>query len=333
MAAGADGARLFVASTVTEGSRTTAVLQALDVATGRSLWTMTAEGVWGALRETLAVSPDARVVYAARMVAAPEDGSAIIVDARDAASGTVVWSARHDDGYGQGVAIAPDGSAVYVAGAWSYGYLQVVAYRASDGARLWLSQWVNTDAPFQPRSITVSPDGGLLALTGENSDAFDEEFVTTRVLDARSGVRLWDDRDFVPGAAVTFGCDGSTVFSTGATGSGYWTFAYEAVTGRKRWEAFALNTPAGTYFAPVAAEAIATSADCTRVYVAGRLGGLSDIRAYDAPTGRELWTGRADGTADRPCFCGGADDLSVAPDGTVYAAGGNGRLLTMSYDR
>jgi hypothetical protein len=188
--------------------------------------------------------------------------------ATDPDAGRVLWSTADRPGYGYWIALAPDGSRVFVSGSdqtptnatlgpdWDYATL---AFDAATGQELWMSTYTSPDKGLDvPYGHALSPSGDRIYVTGRAQGAagvFDGDYATV-AFDTASGTRLWATRFSTPG----------TLFETGAD--------------------------------------VAVSPDGSRVYVSGgstAWSGYGDAitQAYNASTGAVVWSGRNNVTPDR----------------------------------
>jgi hypothetical protein len=169
--------------------------------------------------------------------------------------------------------------------------------------------------------------------------------VAAPVAAATPGSVLWASRfngpeSLMDGArAAALSPNGTILFVTGslntATGPDFGTVAYDAFTGGVRWTR---RYDGPTSFSDMA-EAIAVSSDGSTVVVTGTSSSASTAFdyatvAYDAASGRTLWTRRYDGPArsyDEPV------GVRITPDGatavvTGYTSGADSRdYLTVAY--
>jgi hypothetical protein len=238
------------------------------------------------------------------------------------------FSAKGYDVWGSATAVSPNGSTVFATGqAMSPGYPldvsfgETIAYNAATGAVIWT-------AKFNPHpgvddngfsSIAVSPNGSTVFVTGHSGDANQATGLVQAIVayNAATGAKLWQVTGTpVPGGSIggslsplAVSPSSSTVFVTNPvesmTGQ---TVAYNASTGAARW-----TQPAG-------GNAIALSANASRLYVAGEQSGSAtvhgDTEAFNATTGAKIWQASVGGTG---VYLGGA---KLSPDGsTLFASG------------
>jgi hypothetical protein len=263
--------------------------------------------------------------------------SMIGIPSARATGGAEHWVARFPGpGYSvddvAGIAVAPDGSRLFVTGSVAHftgASFQTVAYDGS-GTQLWSSHYKGS-GPYEDQAagIAVSPDGSMVFVAGRSSTDTTKTDYITLAYDAATGVRVWKERysstlglSFDEAAALGVSPDGSTVFVTGAADGGpaqtdYVTVAYDASTGQHRWTA----RYAGLYRDD--ARTLSVSPDGSAVFVSGFSVSSTalDIEtiAYDAATGAELWKARYDGPTHREDQ---ANAMGVSPDGSsVYVTG------------
>jgi DNA-binding beta-propeller fold protein YncE len=124
----------------------------------------------------MVTSPDGSTVYVARTSA----GKFAVV-AHDALTGARRWSVKTVDPGGlqifaEAVAISPDGTRLFVTGdveqSTSTRSGRTVAYDTTDGSVVWTTDIVvPANREIIPRSITVSPDGTRVFVTGSRTGA------------------------------------------------------------------------------------------------------------------------------------------------------------------
>jgi len=158
-----------------------------------------------------------------------------------AVPGDQLWVKRYNgpgNGWDQpaGVAVSPDGKAVFVTGSaatTSGADYATVAYRPGSGATLWARHFTGS-----AKAIAASPTGGTVFVTG-NTTGTTGAAIGTIAYDATTGARLWVRRVNDSGAtSLAVSPDGKAVFVTGysnsiGTGCDYATVAYNAATGAR----------------------------------------------------------------------------------------------------
>jgi len=306
-----DGSKVFVtgqSSNTTSNSFDSAYATvAYDAATGAQLWVARyAVGAQNADAYSVAVSPDGSRVFVTGGSAGATGIYMFATVAYNAATGAQLWVARYAVGArnagAQSIAVSADGSRVYVAGTVHVKGGQqdfaTVAYDAASGAKLW--------AAFYPRgviiSMTVSPDGSKVFVTGQSRSVLTGLYgYATVAYNAATGAQLWARRSQLGGLGLPFSMavspDGSKVFVTGyATTSGstsdYATVAYNAATGAQLWARLYTGKAKGLS----QAHGVAVSPDGSKVFVTGvspALNGRDDATvAYNAAIGTVLWVAR-----------------------------------------
>jgi outer membrane protein assembly factor BamB len=267
----ADGVVYF-----TDGSDT---VHALTLADGTERWAtpLRASGA------SVAALGDGRVYLGTR------DGQLV---ALDAASGKEQWRTQVSSDGQLVLTPAFDGGVVYVTSRGT----GLVAYRASDGARLWVVEAAGTD-PGTPVVTQGIVWVGVSGDTGEGS---------LRAVDARTGTPLWGNPAplFAPSVEAGLALSGST--------SGY-LIAMDPATGTEAWRYLA----GGTIRAPaIAGRTAYVAADDQR-----------EVVALDAATGRVYWT--LPMTASNSCCIAAARGLLFVGlmDGRVLAITGDGTAI------
>jgi len=293
--------------------------------------------------------------HAVVLVVAAVSLSVVTVAAHANSDGGKLWLARYD-GEASGadvatsVAVSPDGAVVFVTG---YGPgtgtsddFETVAYDADTGLAKWVSRF---DGPAHEsdiaHSVTVSPDGTRVFVTGTSLGPHDEDFATV-ALDAATGLiewsRLYDGAGhlFDEADQVVVSPDGSNIFVTGgsigATDYDFATVAYDAGTGSTLW-VDRFDGPSNGYDF---ARSIAVSPDGSKVFVTGEatFGAATDgdyaTLAYDAATGARLWLGRYAGWAhaedQAQRVVAGTDGSKVFVTGRSYGRADD--YATVAYD-
>jgi DNA-binding beta-propeller fold protein YncE len=345
------GSAVFVTgtSTANETGRDIATV-GYEVESGRELWAARYDGPQPHVPQqfgsgwdesaAIGVSPDGALVFVTGSSSGTETDRDYATIAYDADSGDQVWLARYDGPAGgrdspTGLAVSPDGSAVFVTGE-SFGGRSIsdyatVAYDSETGDQLWvarydglgwLSPWNGWDTPVD---IAADPSGTRVFVTGYSFNPLTSrnDFVTVAYA-AHDGAELWKARYGGIGSrwdepfALGVSPDGASVFVTGSSGDDeardYSTVAYDATSGQELWDSRYAG-PVGTWNA---AWALAVNPNGSAVYVTGGSVGPGTWRdyatvAYDAGTGAELWEARYDGPASRDDL---ANAVSVSPDGS-----------------
>jgi hypothetical protein len=356
-----NGGRVFVTGySVGDSTGTDYATVAHDTSTGAVLWAKRYDGGQGGDRDlatAIAVDPGGSTVF----VTGSSNSSTTLADwatiAYDASTGARLWVRRFNapaDNIDEprAIGVSPDGAAVFITGssftsAQTTDY-QTLAYRASDGSRLWGRRYNGPgDALDGAEAIAVSPDGSAVFVTGTSDGASTFADYATVAYATSDGATLWTKRhnDSIDGddfaRAVGVSPNGDMVFVTGSTTAvtrydNYTTIAYAADMGTKIWQE-SYNGPPDHIDR---AYAIAVSND--GVYVTGYSHGGSSTHfdyatvAYKASDGSGLWTKRFNGP-------GSGDDqataIAVDPSGSaVFVTGGSyssttlDDYATVSYD-
>ena len=257
------------------------------------------------------------------------------------APGAQLWVSRyHAAPYGNprpsAIAASPDGSAVFVTGAFRLGYA-TVSYDAATGRQRWARLYNGPGKSVDvPAAIAVSPDGRSVFVTGWSGHTIGGTDYATIAYSASTGRRLWLRRYDPPAhgtaaaSAVVVSGDGKTVFVSGHSDGKYLTIAYNTATGTRRW----LNRFGGPSSTGSKPRNMAIGPGGQTLYVTGEGGRIAHhdylTIAYNAVTGATRWFTRYNGRAN------GNDDahaVAVAPDGkTVYVTGGSqGRSTGSDY--
>ena len=200
---------------------------------------------------------------------------------------------------------------------------------AGPGAQLWAKLYNGPgNSSSQAFSVTTSPDGSTVYVTGGSGDNGTADY-TTVAYNAATGAQRWVSRynGGVTAFSVAVSPDGSTVFVTGYSAAGtqsgfdYATVAYNAATGAQRW-AKRYNGPGNSNDY---AESVAVSPTGNEVFVTGysAAGPQSSYDyatvAYSAATGAQLWAKRYNGPINSGST---AYSVAVSPDGkTVFVTG------------
>lgn len=262
-----------------------------------------------------------------------------IVAAYDPTSGDELWSARYDGPLRSfdeltGFSLSPDGSTAFVtgssAGDGTLSDFTTIAYDTATGAQRWIQRFDERGEGDSAAALAVSPDGGLVFVTGMANREVGWDYATI-AYDAATGEQAWISYYDGPGHStedprdLAVSPDGSTVVVTGqsagveGTGLTNWgTVAYDAETGAERW-AVQHDGPANGMDLPTTLTIGATGT----VFVSGSDAAESNdwtTTAYDGATGEELWTSAYDGEAagqDTP------RTSIMTPDGKALIVTGN----------
>jgi sugar lactone lactonase YvrE len=214
----------------------------------------------------------------------------VAAPAAGGSAGQQLWVTRHSDAAGTAVAASPTGGAVFVTGSVT------ISYEAATGAQLWVSKYAGpAKMGSMANAVTASPDGSRVFVTGQT----------------------WNAQRHPE----------------------YATVAYDASAGTQLWASLHAGQPAGGAAAAADARAIVVSPDGKVVYVTGvsghagaggRIGlGVYDYGtiAYDAATGKALWSARYDN--------GGNDQaraIAISPSGNVVYVTGRSLSKKTGYD-
>jgi Tol biopolymer transport system component len=251
-----DGTRLFwvgdqYGAPVTQASKWNYLTIAYDTATGAEVWARTYNGTGSSEDDgyAIAVAPDGSKVFvtgASAGTATSKWDQATV--AYDVATGAQSWAnrfdgANHGSEVGYGIAVSPDGSAVYTGGTHSraigskttWDYLATSIVPAS-GARNW-STYHNGPGDFTGTAgfdaafaVDVAPDGNTVFLSGQSfrsGSRFDFTTVGYDTGGARTFLARYDGPtrgdDFAAFEALA--PDGSTLYVTGGSLGGNWDSA------------------------------------------------------------------------------------------------------------
>jgi hypothetical protein len=276
--------------------------------------------------------------------------------AYQAATGATAWTQRqggigNGDDEARAMAVAPDGSAVFVTGSSEVrqtGRLNymTVAYDQTTGDHLGTLTYNGpTRGQDEAFGVAVSPDSSKFFVTGSSDGDGTSTDYATAAYWVRTGEIIWNARYDGPPSrsdsalAIMVASDGSKVFVTGASsgdlnGDGdYATVAYRTSDGAELWA----ERYDGAGFGG-AANSIGVSPDSSTVLVSGwSVGQTSDYVtiAYDADSGATVWYDRYDGPKH---YTDEAHALALSPDGsrlfvTGFVASSEGPLqfATVAY--
>ena len=324
--------------------------------TGSQLWVARYNGPVNGYdnASSLVVSPSGGRVFVTGSSQGADRTSGFLTIAYDSLTGAQLWT-THYPGPAGGVAAAtsmaasPTGAAVFVTGysidSGGTGSAVTIAYDPATGTQRWISRSSGSGQGTLPSSMTVSPAGATVFVTGSSDGPNGLDYATI-AYNAATGARLWISRYNGPASgddgasSVATGPGGKKVFvtgySTGRNGSpAYATVAYEAATGAQLWA-----TRYGNSTSEDSATTAVVSPSGRRVFVTGNSyrGGQYDYAtvAYNADTGARAWARRYNGP-------GNGDDvpsaMAIAPDGgKLFVTGRSARApdaadyATVAYD-
>jgi hypothetical protein len=300
-----DGRTVFVGGTASaDVSGSDFVAIAYRAATGRRVWMSGFNGfnnaqdvatataldprlhaffVSGYRLDTIQTSSGFRYVYQYETVA------------YDTRNGRVRWSAtyrgpRSDPGQPEAVAVAPDGTRVFVTGSrpgsGPGSDYATVAYVAMTGKRMWVARYDGSaHREDDGYGVAVSGDGTTIVVTGRSMTQDSSFKYVTIAYAAKTGGERWlrtFDRSHpsqdAPGAGVLMNPNGKTVYVSGRrdqTPRGIGTVAYRVSDGAQRWAA----QFAGSGASDNEASGMAAAPDGVRMFVAGAAG----ERGYSGP--------------------------------------------------
>ncbi len=298
---------------------------AYDSATGQQRWSAFYDGPAHGTDAgiAVAVSEDGTMVF----VTGTSAGGSSSTDydyatvAYDAATGAQLWVARYVPpviGVSEPMAIgvSPDGSRVFVTGQGSssttYDYA-TLAYDASTGTQLWLRTYSGPgNAGDVAYALAISPDGGLVIVTGSSYAGGTNSPMTTVAYDASNGDQRWVANPSVPsgdytGQSMGTSPDSALVFVSGwGQSSGVLTVAFDSGTGSQHWLSRTTSLIGRT--------ALKVSPDGATVYVAADAVDSLGIGAYAASDGTQEWL-----NTSNP---GGFRGMDLSRDGSSVAVTG-----------
>src|SRR5215813_6673832 len=329
------GGRVFVTGDSTDASFNSDYLTvAYNAATGARLWTARYNGPGNSIdnARAVAVSPDGATVFVTGdSVGGPESGHSddYATVAYRASDGTQLWVARFNGSANSGdfataVSVARDSSAVFVTGTSFLGgfdsvsSMTTVAFRASDGAQLWVKSWKPKSCCNYGGSAIVSPGGNRVFVTGlVQSQAVTAQYGTV-AYNATTGAKLWSRRYTGQGArSIAVSPDLTKVYVTGESHFNYGTVAYSARTGARLWARFYGGRRSTEFANSVAVSPSGTVLVTGGHELSGSNSGDYATVAY-SPGGAQLWARRYSGPGT-----GGnvADAVAVPGNGRVYVTG------------
>ncbi len=327
-----NGTRVFTTGRSVSNSTSEDYATVAYDSSGTQLWAKRYDGPGHLIDEAnaIAVSPDGARVFIAGASFGAGTGEDYATIAYDAATGARLWVRRFDDtahGFdvAHDVAVSPGGKLVYVTGG-SQGHLFdyfTIAYDAATGAKRWAKRF-NGPANEEDTAYALGVAGGRVYVTGDSEDSNSQPHVTTVAYGATTGSILWT-KTYITGTGfdLVVSADGTRIYVTGARPSAtvedYVTIAYRS-DGSKAW----IKAYAGPGKGQDQANAVAVSADGSRVYVTGQSPGTGSgddyaTIAYRASDGFQQWVRRFNGGGS--CADEG-EGVGVKPDGSqVYVTG------------
>jgi outer membrane protein assembly factor BamB len=169
--------------------------------------------------------------------------------AYNATTGAWLWGKRYNgpgngDDFARSLAVSPTGGTAFVTGISWKGELSefaTVAYNTATGAQLWVTNNTGSSGGIDANSVTVSPTGDTVFVTGYNSTPN----YATVAYNAATGALMWaksyNGNNYNVAYSVAVSPSGRTVYVTGnsstPTQAGYGTVAYNAATGAQLWAA------------------------------------------------------------------------------------------------
>lgn len=301
---------------------------AYDASTGAQLWVARYAATGGAY--SIAVSPDGSKVIVNGQT---DSGNASAAVAYDASTGEQLWVIKSSESpvYWHALAVSPDSSTVYVAGAGPY-YAEeyhVAAYDASDGTERWSAHypgWIAT-------ALALSGDGSKVFVTGYDAGSCCGSAAATVAYDASTGAEVWTTQDERIGVIagdtkvlLAVSPDGSRVFVAGydciddlCRDQPFATVAYDASSGNRLWgsryRSGGRNYPNDLAVSPDGSSVFLTGQETMPCYSPCTTSQVNaPLVAYAASSGNELWVASYENNL------GWA--LAVSPDGSnVYLAG------------
>jgi len=326
-----DGAHLYAAGLTDDA----VVAFNRDAATGRlTSEQVLVDGAGGVVglqnARAVAVSPDGAHLYAA----AANDNS-VVLFRRNAANGHLIFIEMLQDGVGgvdglasaRAVAVSPDGSHLYAAGAGDEA-VAVFGRNPVSGQLTFIEMLQDgvggMDGLSNAQAVAVSPDGASVYAVGSGDDA-----VAVFTRDPASGRLTFVEahRDGIGGvdgldgaSAVTVSPDGAHVYATGAPDHAVAVFVRDPASGQLTFIEV-LRDGVGGVNGLAGARSVAVSPDGASVYVAGYAEHAVAIFSRDPVTGRLTYVEKLRDGVDGVEGLNYVQSVAVSPDGAhVYAA-------------
>jgi hypothetical protein len=345
LAVSPDGALIFVTGGASFGpTGKDYATVAYDAVTGVQVWEARYEGP-GNSNDTayaIALSPDGDRVFVTGSSVGVGTAEDVATVAYDAATGTQLWvstysspGAAEDDGFD--IAVAPDGSRVFVVGgAPTLGVerdIVTIAYDSATGAQQWLRMYTSAHKQAQAGRIAVSADGSIVYIAGyRGSGGQTQDDILTIAYEADTGAQRWlalydgaaHGNDYA--SALLVSPDGTRVYVTGASDGANGTVAaatvsYDGVTGIQVWSSRYAHSGVVQD-----GGGLAIDSSGARLYLTSSASDdlLYDIvtLSYDAAAGALRWAARYDGPIHGQDL---ADTIGLSPNGrSVFVAGVTG---------
>lgn len=204
---------------------------AYSAVTGSELWVKRYAGLAKSSVDSsrdIAIAPDGHTVFVTGDSGVPGSDVDYATVAYRSSTGKRSWAVRYDgasnrDDFGRSIAVSPHGARVFVTGnsrgaTGSVDYA-TVGYDVSSGSQIW-ARGYNGPSKHHDKawSVTTSPVGGTVFITGESQGLEGYDFATI-AYDLASGQRLWlaryDASGVDRGEALAVSPDGATVFVSG----------------------------------------------------------------------------------------------------------------------
>jgi len=183
-----DGSRVYVTGTSSDPQEYDYATVAYNAFNGHQVWAARFDTPGGgdAQAQSLAVSTDGTRLYVTGWAYGPNDADVATV-AYDAATGAQRWVAQYNGAanswdYGYAVAVSPDGTSLFVAGASNGGSstqsdVLTLSYRASTGRQKGVERFNGSaNGLDQAYSLALNPNGTELYVAGITDDGADTEY-------------------------------------------------------------------------------------------------------------------------------------------------------------
>ena len=341
LAVSPDGSRVFVGGDSYAGGCSDLSTVAYDSSDGSQLWASRYDGAVHTCDDFagIAIREQGDLVYVTGQ-AVESDAGDIVTIAYDAADGSQVWLAREERPFagtdiGADIAIAPDGSTVYVAGTVQAAtdcdpcpyHMLIAAYDAASGTRRWIDEYEGAEGTAFASALVVSTAGDVF-VTGPGLRGPLESVA----YDGMTGVRQWTaiaENDYVeryglqgPKEVIDASSDGLAVFVAGSSGSGrYSVTAYAAADGSELWR---IEKGSATF----GYRSITASRAGNTVFLAAESKNNCLVVALDGADGSTIWRTVYEGRG----LGASPSAIAVSADGTdVLVTGAQGRHKTWIY--